>query len=115
MVVKRKVKNTPRYIIFWAVSNYLSSVELEALIQDFIKGKGISHPKFLSVIRRHFDFERFRTNPVFWQDIWLYNYLTYDLKDNRLVRTQLIADYDRYILKPTLNITAEMKSILEKC
>ena len=112
MVVKRKIKNTPRYIIFWAVSNYLSASELDALIHDFVKGKGINHPKFLSIIKKHFDFERFRTDPVFWQDIWLYNYLMYDVKD-RLIRNQLIADYDRYIIKPTLKITAVMRSILE--
>ena len=112
MVVKRKIKNSPRYIIFWAVSNYLTESELELLIQDFIKGKGINHPRFLSIIKKHFDFERFRTHPVFWQDIWLYNYLMYDVKDNRLIRNQLIADYDRYILKPTSKITAEMRSFL---
>lgn len=63
--------------------------------------------------KRHFDIERFRTNPVIWQDIWLYNYITYDVKGS-FPRNRLIADYDRCILIPTIKITNEMKAVLEK-
>lgn len=111
MAVKRKIKNTPRQIIFWAVSNYLSGSELEALINDFTKGSINKRPKFLETIARHFDIERFHTDPVFWQDIWLYNYIIYDI-DGKMKRNQLIVDYENTIMIPTINKIGELKSLM---
>jgi hypothetical protein len=113
MATGKTIRHSPRYIIFWAVSNYLSESEMEALIHDFIKGPVHHCPRFLPTIAKHFDIERFRTHPVIWQDIWLYNYIMYDVK-GRFPRNRLIAEYDKRILIPSIKVTNAMKSILDQ-
>jgi len=86
---------------------------MEALIYDFIKGPVHHCPRFLPTITKHFDIERFRKNPVIWQDIWLYNDIKYDVKGS-FPRNRLIADYDRCILIPTINFVKEMQAKLDQ-
>ncbi len=111
-----KIKHTPKYIIFWAVSNYLSGSELEALIAEFTKGSHNRKVPFFPIIEKHFDFERFRTQPIFWQDIWIYNYINYEIikEDGRTIfpRTALLKKYDKEIMTPTIEKVKEMKFLI---
>jgi len=109
----KHMKNTPRYIVFWTVSNYLSGSQLEILIADFIKKSPKQDRKFLSIIRKHFDFERLRTSPIFWQDIWIYNYLMFDVK-SKIKPNKLLFDYERTIMKTTMKTVHELKDILNQ-
>lgn len=54
------------------------------------------HKPFFNCLKKNFDFEVFRTNPLIWQDIWLYNYIKYDVED-KLKRNGLIAKYEREV------------------
>jgi hypothetical protein len=84
------MKYSPKYVLFFAAYRMLSPDAREALLADFAQEKPILTPKFLAVLKRHFDFEWLKDKPVIWQDIWLYNYLTYDvegkMKSNPLFR-----------------------------
>lgn len=97
----------PKYVLFFAASRILSPEARKALIDDFAKEKPVLTPKFMSVLKRHFDFELLKTKPFIWQDIWLYNYLIYEVEGKlkpkpllkkyyKLVKNDLAAAYDEF-------------------
>jgi hypothetical protein len=100
------MKHTPRTIIFIAVSRYLTEDDIKKIIFDLTSENVKQDRKFLSVIRRYFDFEKFKDAPYIWQDIWLYNYLLYDHK-TKLRRDGLIAKYEREIVIPSEKVYKE--------
>ena len=103
--------NLPRLVLFLAVSNYLSIEQVEKLKYD-IAQKGVKGDlNFIKTLKKHFDFELFRSNPFVWQDIWLYNYITYDVK-TKFPRVGLIAKYDREIIVPQSKIIERAKEII---
>lgn len=95
------MNRNPRYIVFWAVTNYLTESELEKLTADLIMNEAKNRRKFLDVISRHFDFERLRENPIYWQDIWIYNYIKLYPKARRQGKN-LIDRYDGVIIEPRI-------------
>lgn len=60
------------------------------------KGDGIFLRKYL----KHFDIEKIRKKPVVWQDIWIYNYLSYDCKEKKLPKKKLLLKYEQEIAIP---------------
>lgn len=103
--------NSPRLVLFLAVSNYLTSEQVEKLKYD-IAQKGVRGDlTFLKTLKKHFDFELFRSKPFVWQDIWLYNYITYDVK-TKFPRIGLVARYDREIIVPQTKILERAKEIM---
>lgn len=103
---------SPRFILYVAVKNYLTEEQLDDLRTDISK-KGVKGDKtFLNVIKKHFDIELFRTKPFIWQDIWLYNYLMYDVKTIKFPRVGLIAKYEKEIVLPQKKILEQAKEIL---
>ena len=57
-------------------------------------GYFIARKSFLTRLIKNFDVELFKTSPLIWQDIWLYNYIKYDVGD-KLPKSGLIAKYER--------------------
>ncbi len=89
---------TPRYIIYWAVCNYITEEEELNIKNDIIKYKRLSDRNFLKIIERHFDIERFKDSPVIWEDIWLYNYIKYDFVKSRMLKKGLIVRYENRVV-----------------
>ena len=56
--------------------------------------------KFLSIIKRHFDFELMKNESLIWQDIWIYDYLKFDYDDHKFARSGLIAKFEKEIILP---------------
>jgi hypothetical protein len=101
------MKYPPKYVLFYAASRYLTAEQRQSLIDDFGKEKPVLTPKFHSLIKRYFNYEDFKDKPIIWQDLWLYNYLTYDvdgklkrhpllIKYHNLVKKELAASYDEF-------------------
>jgi len=101
----------PRLILYLAVKNYLTEEQFENLKTDIAEKGTKRDMSFLKVIKKHFDIELFRIKPYIWQDIWLYNYLLYEVK-NKFIRKGLIAKYEREIFLPQQKILEEAKKIL---
>ena len=94
------MKLLPRYIIFWAITNYIDEVKQEEIMKEFVTYKKIGDALFMRVINKHFNIEVFRKNPIIWQDIWLYNYITYDFKKGKFPKNNLIERYEKEIIIP---------------
>lgn len=92
----------PRHVIYWAVTNYVSEEVRLQIIADISVYKKLNDRLFLRVIKKHFNISRFKDEPFIWQDIWLYNYLTYDYKGGAMQKSNpLIRMYAKEILIPT--------------
>ena len=67
------MKYNIKYIVFYAMSKYLDDKSFD----DFKKALARKNPKqdraFASLVKDHFDLEKFKTDPIIWQDIWIYN------------------------------------------
>lgn len=87
------MKRPPNHILFKQALRYLSEEEKMVLTSRLSKLNN-EHKPFFKCLVKHFDVELFRTKPLIWQDIWLYNYIKYDT-DNSLGRRGLIAKYER--------------------
>ncbi|MFZ4413810.1 MAG: hypothetical protein ACOYOV_12060 [Bacteroidales bacterium] len=102
---------TPRFIIFSAVINYLSEEQIVKLKNDLGKSDLKQDRRFLSIIKKHFDTNLLKDKSYIWQDIWLYNYLKYDVK-SRFPRKGVIAKYEKEITIPFVKITKEVYDII---
>ena len=89
------MKRPPNYILLKQALRYLSEEEKVALISRLSKLDNANRPFFKCLIK-YFDYEVFKTKPLIWQDIWLYNYIVYDT-DKSLNRNGLIAKYEREV------------------
>lgn len=107
------MKHSPRLILYLAIKNYLSEEQFETFKQELGKKKIIGDLIFLKTLQKHFDIELFRSRPFIWQDIWIYNYLMYEMKGNKFPRRGLIVKYDNEIIKTQENTLNEAKKILE--
>ena len=67
---------------------------------------------FLRFVSKHIDIDLLRTNPFIWQDIWVFNYLTYDFKKPNFDRKGLLAKYSNEILAPQENLLKDAREIL---
>jgi hypothetical protein len=99
---------SPKYIIYWAVSNYISEEEELTIRNELIEYKRLSDRNLLKVMQRHFDFKKMMDTPFIDEDIWIYNYITYDFKGSRLPRKGLIADYERKVVIKVKNVVFDM-------
>ena len=93
------MKYTPRFIIYWAVCRYLSEEEIESLRNNLAKGKLTQDNRFLSEIRKVFDFKRMLINPQIREDAWIYNHIEYEMS-TRFHRKGLIAKYEKVVVLP---------------
>ncbi len=105
------MRPSPRYIIFIAVSRYLTQEQIAKIKDDLGKENPKQDRKFLTILKRYFDFEKMRTHPYIWQDIWIYNYLLYDFR-TKFTRHPLINKYEREIIKPSEMLLKEYLELL---
>jgi len=106
------MKYSPRNIIFCAISKYLDDKTYKKVMDQIGKEFPQQDRKFLTIIKRHFDFELMKDKPVIWQDIWIYNYLKYDYDNHKFARSGLIAKYEREIVLPSEKSFKELALIL---
>lgn len=109
----RPLKHHPQLILLWVARNYLDDGEFKTLLDTVSsnrKGDGIFLRKYLSL----FDIERIKLRPVTWQDIWIYNYLVYDCKGNKLPKTRLIRQYETQIAIPAEKTFLELRKYVER-
>lgn len=84
--------NQIKQMLLKVIKRYLTPIEYKELINDLISHKRITNPIFVLVMKRHFNIERWRTAPLIWQDVWLYNYFQYEFK-GRVGMTGLLKKY----------------------
>jgi len=97
-----------RFVIYAAVQNYLDDQQLQLLKKD-LGEKCFNNPGFIRIIQKHFDVEKLRTQPFIWQDIWIYNYLMYDMQKGRRV---LINKYIKEIIEPQQHAFKQLYDLL---
>ena len=96
------MKYSPRNIIFCAVSKYLDDKTYARVMDQIGKEFPQQDRAFISIIKQHFDFDRMKDKPVIWQDIWIYNYLKYDLDNQKFKRSaRLLVKYEKEIIMPS--------------
>ncbi len=96
---KTRMKYSPRYVIYLAITNYLKEDEIACLNYDLRHSKIDKTHQFLTIVDRYFDIEHFKNRPIIWQDVWLYNYLKNELKST-LIKKGLIKQYEKEIIQP---------------
>lgn len=122
------MKLSPKHIIWIAVSNYLTTQEIEDLKNEFIKYNRLTGRIFIELIAKYFDFKLLRDKPVIPEDIWLFNYLMYETNkiNNRkidsigeiikvsggLKKTPLLKKYESKIIIPQLKALQATNMIL---
>lgn len=102
-----------RYVIYAAVQNYLTEEQIQALKLDLGKKARLGDIGFVNIIKKHLDLELLRTKPFVWQDIWIYNYLMYDVK-TRLGKNNLIRNYIKEIMIPQKKVVEELKILMSQ-
>lgn len=89
------MKYPPVYIIYTQVCKYLNEKEKVELNKKINKLKRMYGKQHLKVILEHFDIELFKNNPIIPEDIYLYNYIKYEITEKALPRIGLIQKYER--------------------
>lgn len=105
------MKYSPRSIIFTAVSRYISKEDVEKIKFELANENVKQDRKFLTVIKRYFDFNLMKDKPYIWQDIWVYNYLEYEIV-SKFKRNGLIAKYEREIIIPCEKVYSQFLELL---
>jgi len=106
------MKYSPRNIILCAVTKYLDDATYAMVMDQIGKEFPQQDRKFISIIKRHFDFDLMKDKPYIWQDIWIYNYLKYDWDGHKFARSRLIAKYEREIILPSEKSFKELALLL---
>ncbi len=96
---KNRLKYSPRYVIYLAVTRYLKEEQIACLNYDLKHSKISQTTQFLTIVERYFDIEHFKDRPIIWQDIWLYYYLKHELK-SKLMKKGFIKQYEKEIIEP---------------
>jgi hypothetical protein len=89
------MKYHPNHIILKQTLRYLSKDE-QLLLLSKLSNLQIEHKPFLNCLINNFDIELFKNSALIWQDIWLYNYLKYDIAQG-IKKNGLIAKYEREV------------------
>lgn len=89
------MKNSPLYIIYTQACKYLSEHEVKELSDKISKGTDRHGKIFLKIFLKNFDIEVFKNKPLIPEDIWLYNYIKYEITKKRIPRSGLIKLYEK--------------------
>ena len=79
-----------RKVIF----RYINDQEQTVIVDKLFKIKNWKSKNCYHVLIKNFDITRFRDEPLIWQDIWLYNYIKYDVTI-RPGKRRLIEKYEK--------------------
>ena len=87
----------PLYIIVTQACKYLNEEEAKELNKDLSKISNYGGRVFLKTFLKSFDIEVFKDKPLIPEDIWLYNYIKYEITKTSIPRVGLIDRYEKYI------------------
>lgn len=96
------MKYPPVYIIYKQACKYLTREEEDDLVKKLAKYKDFKGRPFYNAFLKNFDIEVFKDKPLILEDIWLYNYIKYEVTDDYLPRVGLIAKYEKKVFRPSL-------------
>jgi len=88
----------PLYIIVTQACNYLTEEEAKELNKKLSKINNYGGRVFLKAFLKNFDIELFKDKPLIPEDIWLYNYIKYEITNTSIPRVGLIDLYEKRIL-----------------
>ena len=91
------MKYPPTYIIYTQACKYLNKEQEAILTKKLFRYKNVKGRLFLKAFLKNFDIEQFKDSPLIWEDIWLYNYIKYEITDRSIPRIGLIAKYEREV------------------
>ncbi|MDT0648106.1 hypothetical protein RM545_15535 [Zunongwangia sp. F260] len=91
------MKYPPVYIIFTQACKYLSREEEQKLIDKLSQLKELKGRPYLNILLKNFDIKVFKDAPLVPEDIWLYNYIKYEITSKTIPRKGLIAKYERKV------------------
>ena len=87
----------PLYIIVTQACKYLNEEEAKELNKNLSKISNYGGRVFLKTFLKSFDIEVFKDKPLIPEDIWLYNYIKYEITKTSIPRVGLIDRYEKYI------------------
>lgn len=99
----------PTEVCFIVFKRYMSKAEQLDFDKLLVKYKDTRHKQFFNAMLKHFDIEKLRTQPLIWQDIWLYNYINYEATE-KLRRDGL---FKKYVKEIFIYDDEEFKSYLK--
>lgn len=91
------MKYSPLYIIFTQACKYLTEQEINDLKDKLSKTNKKPGKIFLRIFLQNFDIEVFKDKPLILEDIWLYNYIKYEITEKKIPRRGLIEMYEKKI------------------
>lgn len=119
---------SPKQIIYIAVSNYITSTELDNLRNEIARHDNLPDSRFIKLVEKYFDFKLLRDKAMIPEDIWLFNYLVYENKKkddykvyeigekinfkDKLLRKGLITKYETRVIMPQLMALQEANRII---
>ena len=106
---------SPLDIIFKQMCKYLNKDEEEKFINKLSKLKRRDGRPFLKSLLNNFDIEVFKDSPLIPEDIWLYNYIKYEITSKSIPNNGLIAIYERKVIdkKTKNNFTPVHKKLMK--
>ena len=104
------MKYSARFIIYMSAINYLEGEILDQFNEKLKSNPVTTINQLMKVFNEFIDLELLKDKPYIWQDIWIYNYLTYRGLRNRI---ELIKQYEKSIVIPTLENNEELNQNLK--
>ncbi|PKH68143.1 hypothetical protein CXF59_04920 [Flavobacterium sp. ALD4] len=95
------MKYPPLYIIHTQACKYLTTEEAADLNKKLSKITIYGGRIFLRTFLKNFDIEVFKDKPLILEDIYLYNYLKYEITKTSIPRIGLIDLYEREVFLKT--------------
>jgi hypothetical protein len=87
----------PLYIIVTQACKYLTEEEAKELNKKLSTISNYGGRIFLRTFLKNFDIEVFKDKPLIPEDIWLYNYIKYEITPTSIPRIGLIDLYEKRI------------------
>gem|GEM_PF-1883652 len=84
-------------VLYHALVKYLDHKKLIRFKAMLEKKRPKQIRAFVTIFRRYFDLETLRFCPIIWQDIWIYNYIVYDMKSKN---NRLLKEYNKEVIRP---------------
>lgn len=112
LITYSRMDHPPRLVVVMALLKYMKPEEIEALKSDMVKLKRVTDRLLVDRFRTHLDLERLRVKPIIPEDIMVYNYLQYEFT-GKFRKTQLLAKYEREVMRGQIAAIQEMRLILE--
>jgi hypothetical protein len=101
------MKYSPKFILYFATLAHLDEEKVKAFNSEFKKKVVKRNDSFFNIYNKYVDVDTFNLNPKRREDILIYNYLKYEVKDKKLIKKGLIAKYEKLVVIPFLEKNPE--------